>query len=403
MKLAYVLTNGCPENRIDGSRMRKCLELNGWGTAATPREADLILFNACGLVDVTETLSLRIYRELERSKKAGARLVVCGCLPRINPAALAGEYDDVTFGSDDMEALGRLIRAEPGTLDCRANDLLPYTDAPKPQLLERLRSTHLSLHPYALKTRKFQTEYEFMFKRVNITGHGGFFIKVATGCLNECAYCAVKLSRGTVRSKPIAEILREQETGLSRGHSELNLIGTDLGSYGRDLGVTLVDLLREMTGVAGAFKIKLRNVNARFLKLMAPELARVLADGKVVYMSSAVQSGSDRILNLMNRGYTAEEYRQAVATVRNGYPDLQLRTQIIVGFPGETEGDFEQTLRLVDEVDFDFVEVRMFSARAGTRAFELPGRVSRGTMLRRYYRMLKTVVEKCGRKIDLPN
>lgn len=208
MKRAYVLTNGCPENRIDSARMKKCLELNGWVAAETPAEADFILFNACGLVDRMEEFSLRILRKLKNSKRPDARLVVCGCLPKINPAILAKEYGDVTFGSDDIAALIRLISGRPETVSCSVNCILSHTDAPKPRTAAHIiRNALLRAHPYTLLAGRYKRDYERLFERINILSESSYYIKVATGCLNECSYCAVKLSRGTLQSKPIDAVL----------------------------------------------------------------------------------------------------------------------------------------------------------------------------------------------------
>jgi threonylcarbamoyladenosine tRNA methylthiotransferase MtaB len=229
-----------------------------------------------------------------------------------------------------------------------------------------------------------------------------YYIKISTGCLNACSYCAVKLSRGEVRSKPVAAILAEFKKGLRLGYDEFALLGTDLGSYGRDLGINLATLLNELIKIDGGYKIKLRNVNPRFLKEMLPELDQSFASGKIVHLSSAAQSGSNRILDRMQRGYSTEAYQETMRHVQRHYPHIDLRTQIMVGFPGETDTDFACTLELLDAIFFNSIEIYKYSRRPQTAAAKLEDLVPAHIIDKRYNRLYaKSLVNMSKRRFKL--
>ena len=217
-------------------------------------------------------------------------------------------------------------------------------------------------------------------------------IKVSTGCLGNCAYCGIRFSRGRVVSKPIEDVLKEFDERLAKGRRDFSLIGTDLGCYGRDRGYDLVALLREMVLREGDYAIRLRNVKPNFLLEMLPGLEEIFATGRVSFLSSAVEAGSDRIVALMNRKYTIEEYERAIGIVHREYPWIIMRTQIVVGFPTETEAEFRETMRLVAELRFDFVEAFMFQARPMTAAAALDGQISEGVKRRRDIRLLALLI-----------
>jgi tRNA A37 methylthiotransferase MiaB len=191
-----------------------------------------------------------------------------------------------------------------------------------------------------------------------------------------------------VKSKPIEKVLEELEEGLKRGCREFALIGTDLGAYGRDRGANLVDLLRELVGHQGDYEIRLRNVQPRFLIEMLPELREIFRGGKISYLSSAAETGNNRILKEMDRGYKIEEFKEAIGALNREFPNLQIRTQLMVGFPGETEEEFQDTLRLLDEVRFDFVEIYAFQSRPRIRAEKMKDHIPQQVARKRAHRLL---------------
>ena len=211
--------------------------------------------------------------------------------------------------------------------------------------------------------------------------------------MHKCAYCAVKISRGAVKSKPIEEIKAEFIQGLEKGYKEFSFIGTDLGSYGKDLQKDLLTLLKELVSLDGKFKIRLRNVHPQLIINNRAEFVDVTSTGKITHITSAIQHGNDRILGLMNRPYKIKDCKSAFNAIINSCPDLKIRSQLMVGFPGETETEFIDTLRLIDEINLAFVEVYPFSPRVGTLAAKMPNQVSQRTINRRQYLTIKKSLE----------
>ena len=220
---------------------------------------------------------------------------------------------------------------------------------------------------------------------INIIRPNTFYIKICSGCSNSCSYCAVKLSRGAVKSKSIVHIRQELLAGLEAGFEEFALIGTDLGSYGKDIQTDLISLLESLNSIDAVFQIKLRNVHPRYYINKLQPFIDVLKHGKIKYMESAVQSGSNRMLHDMNRGYEIEDFIHAIQSIKSALPDFKLRSQLIVGFPGETETDFQASVQLLKKVQFDYIEVYKYSPRPGTVAMTMPDQVSRRKLNKRAF------------------
>jgi tRNA A37 methylthiotransferase MiaB len=187
--------------------------------------------------------------------------------------------------------------------------------------------------------------------------------------------------------------MKEFLEGIELGYKQFALIGTDTGSYGRDIQKDLVSLLREMISVKGQYWFKLRNVHPRTLIRMLPEFMDVFKSGKIVHMTTAVQHGNNRVLKLMKRGYKIEDFKYAINAVKDICPKLKIRSQLMVGFPGETDTQFNDTLNLLDEIRFDFIEVYKYSPRPNTKAAEMPNQVLNKIANKRHFILNKKVLD----------
>jgi len=390
LKKVSVITNGCPENRIDCARIQEIFKRGGWKVTDDFCDADLIIFNACGLTNYNQEYSIDIVNQIKERKKPSARLIACGCLPKINKNRVQEVWQDIVSESDAIQWLDEILHKDIKSEEIHANYLINSSNFinrnDKSFLsfknIERLMMTFIELPMRICRTR--------LSKVINVYNPHTFCIKVSTGCSNKCAYCAVQLSRGHVKSKPIKNIKKEFKEGLKKNYKEFALIGTDVGSYGRDIGTDLVSLLKELIKNKGEYTIKLRNVHPRFLIEMMPELQEVFQSGKISYICSAAQSGNNRVLKLMDRGYKIEDFKEAIRTINKKFPNIKIRTQLMTGFPGETKADFKDTVRLLNELRFDFVEVYNFESRPGTKAEKLEGKVPQKVACRRYHRLCIT-------------
>ena len=392
MKKACVLTNGCPENQLDSARVKTYLEENGWQIVDNVKDANIILFNACGLTESSELNSIHSIHNIKKQIKDNQRLIVWGCLPKIDPEMLFQTHQELSFGEREIDKLDEIIKATKSINEITVNEICQplYRESIWHRLskIDRLPIKFVHL----LYLRLTSSNY---LSRSNDSSI--FYIKIATGCLGNCSYCAVKKSRGNIKSKPIDEVMDEFKAGLSLGFKEFSLLGTDLGPYGRDLGYNLADLITKMVNEKGDFKIGLRNIHPLFLKQMIDDLVPAFATGKIWFTGVPVESGSDRILKLMKRGYSVGDFKEGIQRLKKAHPDLFISTQIIVNFPTETEKDFAESMNLFEESNFDYAEIYSFSPRPGTSAADMEGRVP-GRVA--YFRELRMVTKALSHAIS---
>lgn len=359
---ACVLTHGCPESRIDSAKVQTFLKKNHYKIVEDPEEADLILFRTCGLTKGSVLSSLNAIKEIESRMKKGAKLIPWGCLSEIQPDALK-KY--TTFGDRKIGKINKILDVKVPIEEVNANFLLPnYEEC-------GVIKSHISI-PKILSTIIRIKQYPII--KEDKYGRP-FYIKTSTGCLGSCTFCAVRLSRGPLKSKPINKVLSEFKAGWKMGYRDFRLLGTDVGAYGRDQGYTLVDLLNKMTEIEGHYAISLRNLEPHWVIEMYKNLKPIFSSGKIRLVSVPFESGSNRILRLMGRKYTIERYVSTVQDISVNYPKIMLDTQAMVGFPTETEKDFRQTEKVLRNIPFDFVEVYKFSPRSGTIAANIYGQV----------------------------
>lgn len=393
-KIAYVSTNGCPENRIDCARVEVFLKENGWVLSSNSKSADLVIFNACGLTEIAEDTSLRIIKKLNSNKKIGAQLIVCGCLPKINRNRINEVVNTEIFGGASLNKLAaRVVNANSNNTVC-ANYLIEGSKQPL-TLLGKYR--HLKKEGWStLIERAQKTKYKQLWDTINIVQPNTYYIKVSSGCENSCSYCAVKLSRGKTKSKSIKEIKKELIEGLNSGYEHFAFIGTDLGSYGKDIQTDLLTLLNEIVLLDGKFDIKLRNVHPQLIISELQRFIKVIDSGKITHITTAIQHGSNRILKLMNRYYDISDCKYAFNYLKSRFPSLKIRTQLMVGFPGETKADFNETLNFIDEVNLDFYEVYKYSPRPRTLARKLPYQIPVAISAKRKTILLEKVINILG-------
>jgi MiaB-like tRNA modifying enzyme len=197
-------------------------------------------------------------------------------------------------------------------------------------------------------------------------------LPIAQGCLGACSYCITRFARGKLLSYPVDELLAEFEKRLKRGAKEILVTAQDTACYGRDIGSSLPELLSEMLELPGNFRIRVGMMNPDWLAPIADGLMDVFEDPRVYrFLHVPVQSGSDVVLSAMRRGYTAEEYLSLVGNIRSRYPEISISTDMIAGFPGETEEDHRKSVDLLRVLRADTVNITRFSPRPGTRAAEM--------------------------------
>lgn len=364
-KTYFIRTFGCQMNLHDSERVSGLLDSLGCLEVSGPEDADIVIFMTCCVREAADT---RLYGQCSSCKSlpappSGRRVVaVGGCIAQRDGEGLLKNLDnvDVVFGTDSIAHVGDLIADvfENGgsRVRCIEGDTGVATDMP----WHRATSYHA-------------------------------WVPIMTGCNNFCSYCIVPYVRGREKSRSFEQIV-DEVTGLVRaGVREITLLGQNVNSYGRDSfgSPRFAELLRAVgeTGVERIF------FTSSHPKDLLPETIDAMAEVPSVMpqLHLAVQSGSNRILKLMNRKYTREHYLDLIERVRGRIPDIALSTDIIVGFPGETEEDFEQTISLAQEARYAQAFTFIYSKRAGTPAAEMPNDTPREVILERFNRLVKVV------------
>ena len=351
--LAFVDTYGCQQNESDSERIRGYLAEMGFAFTADEFAADVIVVNTCAVREHAEMRILGNVGALNHSKKAkpGQIIAVCGCMvqqPHMSEK-LKKSYPivNLVFGPHDLWRFPELLQQHL-------------------QRKKRIFATEAS--------DGVVTEGE---PRVRMEGVKAW-LSVMYGCNNFCSYCVVPYVRGRERSRRPEEIVEEAKRLVAAGYKDITLLGQNVNSYGKDLGldVDFADLLRMVNAIPGRFVIRFMTSHP---KDATEKLFKAMAECEKCahHLHLPVQAGNDRVLKAMNRGYTAEQYMDKMNLARQYMPDLVLTTDIIVGFPGETNEEFEDTLRLVEQVRYDAMFTFIYSPRVGTVAAKLPDPMSR--------------------------
>src|SRR3954463_6113674 len=343
----FVTTFGCQMNAHDSERIKGMLESIGLGEAISQDEADVVIFNTC---TIREKPDQRFAARLAQAKALKDRdpekvIAVGGCYAEAQRERLFSLYPyvDVAFGPGSISHLGEWVGAGGAGVSQSAFGVGE----------ERVFAGRLPLH----RERRFQA-----------------WVQISMGCNSVCSYCIVPSVRGREVSRRPGEIVAEGE-GLARaGVKELTLLGQNVNSYGRDVGSDFAELLRACDAVEGIERIRFTSPHPKDFR--APVIAAMAeCDSVCEHAHLPLQSGSTRVLKAMRRTYSRERYLRLVEELRAAIPDLALTTDLIVGFPGETDAEFKETLSAVEEVGYDGAFTFVYSLRRGTEAATLAGQV----------------------------
>ncbi len=322
--------------------------------------------------------------QIALEKKAPhANIIVTGCLIKINKNALNGNL--TLLATEELEKLDKLIGAQkPLKTIPEANRIHPMKDL---------------ISPKDFLIKKFKMDVEFsplFFKKVKSLFFGRtkykktWNIRVAEGCLGNCSYCAVRLAAGRVKSKIPDDIVREFRRGIQQGEKTITLINTDVGSYGQDIGTNFAELMAQLFSIEGQYRIRIIDFNPRWLIHYYDKLLPLFKQNRerIAYLSIPVQSASDRILNLMRRPYKIKDIQSCFNGLKKNIPELVINTHFIVGFPGETEQDFDRTFHFAKSFDFGRISIHPYNDRPGTDSSTMPDKVSDQIKFKRYRRLL---------------
>ena len=385
MSRSYVIrTYGCQMNEHDSERIAGLLEADGLVRAASEDDADVVVVNTCCIREGADTKTYGNLGHLKswKDRVDGRQLVVAGCMAQKDRDIIRtrAPWVDVVLGTHNVHRASELIA------DAQIN-------GPITEIFDEAVIDDHALFPSALPVRR-----DSSFNA---------WVTIQIGCDNSCAFCIVPAVRGVEISRPFVDVVAEVGMLAAQGVTEVTLLGQNVNSYGRDLTLAqrrdgaddvrirplFAELLRSVAAVPGIRRVRFTSPHP---KDMRPDTIAAMAESQAVceHLHYPLQSGSDRVLALMHRGYTAERYLERLAQARAAMPDLAVSTDIIVGFPGDTEEDFVRTLQVAAAAEFDFAFTFIFSPRPGTEAANMEADFVDPAVAAERFDRLKLVVER---------
>ncbi|AZR72647.1 tRNA (N6-isopentenyl adenosine(37)-C2)-methylthiotransferase MiaB [Anoxybacter fermentans] len=371
----HIITYGCQMNEHDSERLAGQLRELGYSSIDDYTKADIIILNTCC---VRENAELKVFGKIGelkalKRKKPDLIIGIAGCMMQQENVVeeLLKKYPhvDLIFGTHNIHQLGDLVRK---VIEKRKRIVEVWDEGR--ELIPELPSERKS---------PFQA-----------------WVSIILGCNNFCTYCIVPYVRGRERSRPMEDIIREVKRLVADGVIEITLLGQNVNSYGKDFKnckVGFADLLKELDKIEGLKRIRYMTSHPRDF---SDKLIETIRDSKKVceHFHLPMQSGSSRILKKMNRGYTQESYLELIRKIREAVPEASITTDFIVGFPGETEEDFAETLKVVEMVEFDAAYTFMYSPRSGTPAAKFEDQISEEVKKERLQRLMELQAEKSLKK-----
>lgn len=339
MKTYKIYTLGCKVNQYDSGKLAG--ELARAGLSLADKNANLAVINSCA---VTKTAMIKSRRMISKAKKENpeAKVILAGCWPRAS--------------GDEVKKVGADLILRDGNI----KNLVK-------QIFKQFNNFSI------IKTSECHN--------LAITDKGRYFIKIQDGCEQYCSYCIIPYARGKLTSRPAEEIIAEIKQAIKAGYGEIVLSGIHLGLYGNDNN-NLTGLLKKLVSLDGLGRIRLSSIE---ITEVSDELINLTAEAKKIcsQLHIPLQSGSDKILKLMNRPYDARYFKNKIKQIRRALPDIAITTDVIAGFPGETEKDFKATEKFSQQINFSRLHVFPFSAHEKTPAAKMPNQVAEKTKARR--------------------
>jgi ribosomal protein S12 methylthiotransferase len=365
---------GCPRNLVDSEVMLGILLKAGYEVAPTLEEADYLVINTCGFLEASRQESMDTVEEVLSQRKKTAKLIVTGCMVQTHSDALKTTFPSIDYllGSGDVEGILKAVQStQKGQIISSARSYLEAGEVP----------------------RRLSTPKHYAY------------LKIAEGCRKRCAYCVIPTIKGPLKSKGKEQILKEFNLLLSQGVKEVILIAQDLGDYGKDQGAkkltALLNLLQSMLEIKQAFWLRLLYLYPD--EITDELIALMKSDSRICpYLDMPIQHVNNQILKSMRRATSKEDIIEIITKLRREIPNVAIRTSLIVGFPGETEEQFQELIQFVQDYPLENVGIFKFSREPGSHAYDLPNQISDEMKEDRYHRLMqvqKKVVKKNLKKM----
>jgi ribosomal protein S12 methylthiotransferase len=358
----HFISLGCPRNLVDSEVMLGILLKSGYEVSPNLEEADYLVINTCGFLEASRKESMDTVQETLATRKQSAKLIVTGCMVQTHSDVMQAQFPGIDYllGSGDVEGILKAVEStQKGKLVTTARSYLEVGEVPR-----------------QLSTPKHYA-----------------YLKIAEGCRKRCAYCVIPTIKGPLRSKAHEQVMKEFNMLLGQGVKEIILIAQDLGDYGKERGSknlgALIDLIKDMLAVKKDFWLRLLYLYPD--EITDELIALIKSDQRICrYLDMPIQHINNSMLKSMRRATSKEDIIGTITKLRTEMPDVVIRTSLIVGFPGETEEQFEELMSFVQEHPLDNIGVFQFSREPGSHAHDLPDQIPENIKKKRYDRLMKT-------------
>ena len=366
-KTVFIDVIGCEKRKLDGQRLLSYFNQNHYHTTTAINAAEVCVLVTCGFRESYQDISLKKFQKIIRYANDHARLIVAGCYGIIAPEKFREIMTASHRNPTDLIFLSPTNLAQIDTIlgeHCQ----ISFNTIPDPNLTvfdqKKTRHSEFYSSPAHLEYQRAKQHYK---------------LRINEGCLGHCSYCVVRLATGPLVSKSLTQIRTEFEQGLLQGYKIFFLTGGDTGAYGQDLreNINIVTLLSQLFQYSDQFTLYFHDFGIQWLIRYQTDLISLLKanSSRLGCINLPIQSGSDRILHLMNREYSHAEVVKVLTQVKREIPSLKIGTHVIVGFPGETEIDFQQTVALIREVSFDFIIPFQYTDDQNAPSYLLPNKI----------------------------
>ncbi|MBI4744433.1 MAG: 30S ribosomal protein S12 methylthiotransferase RimO [Actinobacteria bacterium] len=367
-----MVTLGCAKNTVESEYIEGYLKNKNLKIISEPQDADVIIVNTCGFIEIAKQEAIDTILELTEYKNNGRckALIAAGCLAQRYPDELLKEMPEI-------DAVVGILKAD-------------VFDVVIKEVLNGKRIKNVDSNPSTISPSEFR----------NINKNPSAYLQISDGCNNFCSFCAIPFIRGRYRSKSIESLVNEAETLVKNGVKEICLIGQDITKYGIDLnnGSNLISLLNSLLKIPKIEWIRLLYLQPEGI---SDELIQSITDNEKIcnYLDIPFQHASPKILKMMKRWGTGKDYLALISKLRKKIPDLAIRTSIIVGFPGETEGDFKELVSFIKEAEFDYAGIFQYSKEEDTAAALYPNHTT--AKLKQYrYDQIRAIADSISFKIN---
>lgn len=389
-KKIFIFTNGCTRRKLDVKRLETYFRLNNCKITRKLKEADYIIFVSCAFVKQRIEESLQIIMKL---KKYNGELIIVGCLPEINRKSLNEIFNGKTISTKNLDEIDKIF----------PEFKFKFSTIPDANLISSSFSG-VSLIIGTKKAKIFSQNCLNLIKNIFIettksrflsSQQFTYFLRIQKGCLGSCSYCSIRKAIGPLKSKPLAVCIEEYKQMINKRYKNFVILGDDVGAYGLDIKSTFPELLWSLSKISqGNTTIwSIKELHPKWIVKYESDLLKLVEQNKIKHMLCGIQSGSDRILRLMNRYHNSNNIIRILKKFKEVNPDLKLSAQIIIGFPSETREDFLATLASIKKIKFNEVFMYPFSKNEKTPAASLRDEIS-DTIKRKRIKQAMKVLKK---------